>query len=212
VVLSPDEKFLLVPDLGSDKVLIFSFDRKTGNLEPNPEQPYLKLEPGSGPRHLVFHPEGDLLYVVNELSVTVASCRYDSVHGTLDLLTMKSTVEEPGPGEQFCAAIRIHPNGRFLYASTRADSSCLTVFRCGENGTINRIQVLYGVPFWPRDFNLDPSGELLLVAGERSDEIALYAIDQDEGTLEPLNKKFEIPSPGCILFLDPAGLNSKTTP
>lgn len=202
VMLSPDEKFLLVPDLGSDKVLIFAFDHKTGILKPNPEQPFLKLAPGAGPRHLVFHPEGVYVYVVNELNATVTSCRFDGDRGKLEKMNSVPTVDVSHIGDKFCAAIRVHPEGRFLYASTRGDSSSLAVFRCEENGRIHRIQVVYGVPHWPRDFNLDPSGELLMVAGERADEIALYGIDQLEGTIAPKERKMKLPSPGCILFFE----------
>jgi len=194
--------FLLSPDLGSDKVLIYSFDHDNGELTPNPDQPFLNLEPGSGPRHLAFHPTRDLVFVVNELNPSVTSCRYDEVKGTLTRLHSVSTERGNLKGIKYSAAIRVHPGGKYVYASTRGENSTLTAFEIEKYGTIFRVQVVEDVPGWPRDFNIDPSGNVLLVAGERSDEIELFRIDQETGKLSKSNLKLDLPAPGCILFID----------
>ena len=201
VSLDPENKFLLVPDLGSDKVLIYQFDKESGVLTPNPEQAFLKMDPGAGPRHLVFHPEGEFVYVVNELSSTVTACSYDPGKGVLTKLHSVSTVAEDHVGAKYPGAIRISKDGRFVYASTRGEHSKVSVFQVEEDGRIFRTQVVE-VTHWPREFNLDPSGNYLMVAGEKSDEIELYKIDKVTGKMTPTGSKFGVPSPACILYID----------
>lgn len=200
-MLDPENRFLLVPDLGADKVLIYAFDTVHGELTPNPHQPFLKLQPGSGPRHLVFHPGGNRVYVVNELNSTVTACSYDKQQGVLDILNTVSTVPDSHMGARYPAAIRIDREGRFVYASTRGENSCITVFSTEGDGRISRVQVVEEVSHWPRDFNLDPSGNYLMVAGERSDVIELYRIDRESGMLEKTEANLTLPSPGCILYI-----------
>lgn len=202
VSLDPNENYLLSPDLGTDKVLIYKFDHNAGILTPNPAQPFLKLAPGAGPRHLAFHPTGKFVYVVNEMNATVTACRYDEENGTLTKLNVVSTVEESYEGTKYPAAIRVHPNGNFVYASTRGDVNSIAVFQVDDDGEFYRIQVMDEVPDWPRDFNIDPSGKYLLAAGERSHEIQLYHIDGTTGKLSESDINLQLPSPGCILYLE----------
>ena len=201
VMLDPGQNFLLVPDLGTDKVLIYAFDKESGILTPNPAQPFFSLAPGSGPRHLAFHPDGSSLYIVNELNSTITACRFDGSTGTITMLNSESTVEESHEGMKYPAAVRVHPNGKYVYASTRGENSCISAFEIKEPGTISRIQVMEQVPNWPRDFNLDPSGKYMLVAGERSNEIRLYLVNAKTGLLTETSSVAELPSPASILFI-----------
>jgi len=202
VSLDPDENYLLSADLGTDKVLVFEFDHDSGILKPNPEQPFIKLAPGSGPRHLVFHPSGEFLYVVNELDATVTACSFNDKNGTLTKLNTVSTVPNSYSGSKYPAAVRIDPEGNFLYASTRGEKGSITVFQVEDSGRIHRIQVVEDVPAWPRDFNIDPEGNYMLVAGERSDKIQLYLIDGETGLLTATDHIVNVRAPGCILFID----------
>jgi 6-phosphogluconolactonase len=197
----PGDNYLLIPDLGTDKVDIYAFDKKSGKLTPNPEQAFLKLDPGSGPRHLVFHPTGEYVYVVNELSSAVTACRYEKEKGVLTSLQTISTVSESHMGAKYPAAIRISPDGGFVYASTRGEHSKVSAFRVETDGRLNRIQETE-VTHWPRDFNLHPSGKFMLVAGERSGIIELYHIDRESGKMEKEEAELKLPAPGCILFLN----------
>jgi len=201
VMLDPGQKYLLVPDLGIDKVLIYSFDAESGNLSPNPAQAYFELAPGAGPRHLAFHPDGSSLFIVNEINSTITSCTYNSTDGTISEINTLSTVEETHEGMKYPAAVRVHPNGKFVYASTRGENSCISTFEINEDGSLTRVQVMEQVPNWPRDFNLDPSGKMMLVAGERSDDIRLYLIDSDTGFLAETESRVEVPAPASILFV-----------
>ncbi len=202
VTLDPAGERLLSPDLGSDRILVYDFDSSSGSLSPHGEQPYFSLAPGAGPRHLVFHPEGLYLYIVNELDATVTACRYDPEQGILTALNTLSTVKPSHQGSKYPAAIRIAPDGRFVYASTRGnEQSCITVYRVESDGSLSVIEVVEGVPGWPRDFNIDPSGRYLLAAGERGGFIEVYKLDTNTGRLSPTETTLELPSPGCILFI-----------
>ncbi|MEZ5070884.1 MAG: lactonase family protein [Bacteroidales bacterium] len=202
VLLDPESRYLLVPDLGSDRIRSYVYEERLGTLEPNPAQPFLALPPGSGPRHLVFHPGGTFLYIASELSSTVTACRYDASTGRMNILQELSTVEDTHRGTKYPAAIRISPDGRFVYVSTRgAEQNCVSVFEADpENGTLTPVQYLNDIPAWPRDFNLTPSGSHLLVAGERGNQIAAFAVDSVSGRLAPVGKPMALPAPGCILF------------
>ena len=116
-------------------------------------------------------------------------------------INTESTVDDGHEGMKYPAAVRVHPNGRYVYASTRGENSCISVFRIGKQGSVERIQVMEQVPFWPRDFNLDPSGLYLISAGERSNDIRLYTIGQETGMLEETACKLELPAPANILFI-----------
>jgi 6-phosphogluconolactonase len=201
VMLDPGQHFLLVPDLGTDRVMIYSFDPASGSLTPNQTQPYFQLAPGSGPRHLAFHPDGKSLYIVNELNATITACNYDGLKGTITGINTEKTVEESHQGMKYPAAVRVHPNGRFVYASTRGENSCISTFKIGDDRSVERIQVVEQVPLWPREFNLDPSGRYMLVAGERSDEIRLYTIDPDGGVVTATETVVKLKAPACIRFV-----------
>ena len=201
VMLDPGQNFLLVPDLGTDRIMIYAFDSEKGELSANPAQPFFPLLAGAGPRHLAFHPDGNSLYIVNELNSTITACRYNGSDGSIREVNTLRTVDEGHEGMKYPAAVRVHPNGRYVYASTRGENSCITTFKINEDQSLTRLQVMEQVPNWPRDFNLDPSGKLMLVAGERSDEIRLYDINPETGLLSETESLVKIPAPASVLFV-----------
>jgi len=200
VMMDPEGKFLLVPDLGTDKIMNYAFDGESGSLSPNPAQPFLEMEPGSGPRHLTFHPEKNLVYILGEMSATVTACKFDPESGVLSKINSGSIVEEDFSGKRQSAAIRVHPNGNFVYASNRDDVSNLAVFEVGDKGEIKQIQLVDSVPYWPRDFNITPDGKYILVAGARANEIALYQVDVQTGLLSETEASITLPGITCILL------------
>ncbi|MFH0758387.1 MAG: lactonase family protein [Bacteroidota bacterium] len=202
VMTDPAGKFLLVPDLGTDKVMNYAFDRETGQLTPNPEQSWLEMPPGSGPRHLAFHPSGDFVYVLSEMGATVTACRFDRNSGVLTAINSSSIVGDDFTGNKQSAAVRVHPGGQYIYASNRDEESNLAVFRKEEDGGISRIQIISDIPVWPRDFNITPDGKFLVVAGARSNEIELYTIHQESGMLDATGVKTGLPGPTCVLFME----------
>jgi 6-phosphogluconolactonase len=200
VSLDPSEKFLLVPDLGSDRVLIFRFEKSNGKLYPNPSQTFLMMEPGAGPRHLAFHPSGKYLYILNELNGTLAACSYSQESGTIREINTLSTLSENHTGSNYSAAVRVHPSGKFVYASNRGDVNSIAVFGIMDDGSVELIQVQPEIPAWPRDFNIDPSGKFLLVAGLRSHEIEVFNIEEKTGKITPSGEGIDIIAPGNITF------------
>ncbi len=199
VMTDPSGRFLLVPDLGTDKVMIYSFDSSTGELSPNPTQPFFKMPPGTGPRHLAFGPGGTALYILGELSVSLTACRFDPEQGRISPLNSASIVAEDFEGKHQSAAVRIHPSGQFIYATNREDISNLAVFKREEDGSISRIQVLENVAYWPRDFNVTPDGKYLILAGGRSNQLELYAIEPETGMLNDTGASLYLPGPICVI-------------
>src|SRR5690348_12020896 len=119
---SPDNRFAIAADLGMDEVLVYRFDAATGKLTAN-DPPFAKLEPGSGPRHVAFAPNGKFVYVINELQSTVTAFSYDAGSAVLHSLQTISTLPKDFSGENTAAEIAVHPNGRFLFASNRGHDS-----------------------------------------------------------------------------------------
>lgn len=200
VMMDPAGKFLYVPDLGTDKVMNYAFDSKTGMLIPNPEQPFLKIEPGSGPRHMAFHPKKNLVFILSEMKASLTACSFNPASGVLSIINTASIVEEGFDGNLQAAAVRVHPNGKFVYASNRDDVSNLAVFSLNKDGGLEQEIIVKDIPYWPRDFNISPDGKYMLVAGARVNEITLYSIDADTGALEKLNSSISVPNPTCVLF------------
>jgi 6-phosphogluconolactonase len=198
----PDGQYILATDLGADKVFNYEFDPVSGQLLPNPEQEYFTAQPGAGPRHLAFHPSKPFLFIVNELNGTTTACSYDRQTGRIEEINTVSNLPDDAGGSNYPAAVRVHPDGKVVYASNRVGHNSITVFRIGESGRIERIQVMDDVPAHPRDFNIDPQGQYLLVAGQQGNAIEIFRIDGDTGKLSRTGHKVQMKAPACILFID----------
>ena len=135
------------------------------------------------------------------MNYSLTACSWDSSTGAMKEINTALTVDEDHEGMKYPAAVRVHPNGHFVYASTRGENSCISVFRIAEDASAERIQIMEQVPFWPRDFNIDPSGRFLISAGERSNDIRLYTIDQESGRLTETKSSLELPAPANISFI-----------
>ena len=202
ITADPSGNFVLASDLGADKVFIYKFDPESGKLTPNPEQKFFETEPGAGPRHLAFHPTQPYLFIVNELNGTLISCGYDQKTGRIKEIDTESNLPADFTGNNYPAAVRVHPNGPYVYASNRVGANSISVFRIGGSGEIERIQVMEEVPAHPRDFNIDPSGKFLLVAGQQGDAIEIFRIDGNTGKLSRIGQKIQMKAPACIIFID----------
>ncbi|MEM9656918.1 MAG: lactonase family protein [Planctomycetota bacterium] len=198
VGVSPDNRFLMVPDLGIDKVVVYRFDAESGRIEPTGAG---VCPPGGGPRHMKFHPNGRFVYVVNELQMSVTVFSWDAESGTLTPVQTISTLpdalqEVPNTSSE----IRVHPNGRFVYAANRGHDS-IAAFRVDEeNGRLTFVEREAIRGSWPRNFNIDPSGKWLVAAGRDSATLAVFGIDQDAGNLRYTGKTVGCPSPICVEF------------
>jgi 6-phosphogluconolactonase len=201
IILSPDNRYAFVPDLGLDKILIYRFDQKTGKLRSS-DIPYISLKPGAGPRHFTFNRDGKFAYVINELDSTVTAFRYYPEKGKLKEIQTITTLPGDFTGISYCADIHIHPNNHFLYGSNRGHNSISTFSIDPSKGKLKLKGFTETLGDFPRNFAIDPSGQYLLAANQRSDNIFSFRIKPETGELTPTGYKIEIPKPVCIKFLN----------
>jgi 6-phosphogluconolactonase len=200
VVLDRSNRHAFASDLGLDKVMIYRFDAKTGNLKAG-KQPWAQLEPGAGPRHLAFHPKGTYFYVINELNSTLTAFAYDPLNGTLRSVQTVSTLPKGFSGHNDCADVHVSPSGKFLYGSNRGHDS-IVVFAINENtGKLEYLEHASTQGKTPRNFTIDPTGRLLLAANQESDTIVTLHVDPLTGRLKPTGHVAEVPSPVCLKFI-----------
>ena len=200
VTWSPDGRLLLVPDLGGDRVYLYSHDRSAATLAGNVGQPWLELPAGSGPRHAQFSPDGRHLYVVNELANTVSVAAYDASAGRLTLVQTVSTLPPEGfAGATKTAEIAVHPAGHTVYASNRGHDTLAVFGRDPGTGELSpRGHV--AVPANPRHFALSPDARWLLSAGQDAGRVAVFAVDPGTGALTPTEQALATPKPVCVRF------------
>ena len=202
--LSPDERFAIVDDLGLDETLVYRFDRAKGSLTLNNPQIYTtlaKADPGAGPRHFAFSPNGKFGYVVNEIQSTVSVFSYDSSAGVLRRLQTISTYPKDFSAHNDDAEIQIHPSGKFLYASNRGHDSIAVFAIDPDKGTLTLIEYASTKGKTPRSFEIAPGGLLLFAANEKSNNIVVFSIDAKTGRLTPTGKVLDVSEPVCVKFV-----------
>jgi 6-phosphogluconolactonase len=182
ILTDPSNKFLFVTNLGADVILQYRFNETGGGIAPN-RPPAVATKKGAGPRHIVFHPNRRFAFCTNELDGTVSMYRFNA-SGTLTPLGSISVMPAGFKNKPWAADIHLTPNGRFLYVSERA-SNTIAAFRV-HDGTLALIGH-YPTEMQPRGFNIDPEGKYLLAAGEKSNGLSTYEIDQRTGALRKLS-------------------------
>jgi 6-phosphogluconolactonase len=196
----PADHFAFDCDLGLDQVLVYKIDPASGTLTPN-DPPFFSGKPGSGPRHLVFHPNGRFAYLINELDSTIVSLAYDPSLGTLSALQSSPLLPADFTGKNTAAEVVVHPSGQWVYGSNRGDNS-LVVFACDPaTGRLTYLQRLPSGGKIPRNFEIDPTGSYLLAANQDSDNIVTFRIDPATGKLSDTGNAVQIPRPMCLKFL-----------
>ncbi|WP_242238050.1 lactonase family protein [Bacillus cereus group sp. BfR-BA-01316] len=195
VNFTPDEKYVVAVDLGMDKVI--TYKESDGKLI---EINGLSVKPGSGPRHLVFHPNEQLAYIMTELSSEIIVLQYDAKSGGFKEKQYISTLPEEYSQDSYGSAIQISSDGKFVYAANRGHNS-IAVFRVNEhNGELAFIETVSAEGDWPRDFSLDPDGKFLITANERSNTLTLFARDEMTGELTLVQTDVNVPEPVCVKF------------
>jgi 6-phosphogluconolactonase len=197
---SPDGKFVYVVDLGSDKIINYIPDLKTGKLTANPAQPFFSAKPGSGPRHFVMHPSGKSMYVLNELESTLTACSVDKKGVIASLATYPTLPADFTGTNNTSAAIRLHPNGKFVYVSNRGHNS-ISAFKINSNGTLEKVDMITQSIAIPRDFNIDPSGKYMVVANQETNNLVVYNVSPTTGKLTFLHESIAVKAPICVTFL-----------
>ena len=201
IVISPDNRFVLAADLGTDKILNYQFKPETSEIKPNVTQAYADLPPGSGPRHLVFHTNGNRVYVINELKNTVTFFDYATQTGVLTQRQTISTVPEDFTGVSHTADLKITPNGRFLYGTNRGHDS-IAIYRIADDGQLSLIRIEPSLGKGPQNLLITPDGRWLLCANMPGNNVVVFAIDATTGTLKSAGDPVIIPMPSCIRWLE----------
>jgi 6-phosphogluconolactonase len=200
VVLSPDDRYLFVPDLGLDKIFSYKLDPAAGSLTPN-NPPFATVTPGSGPRHMAFHPNGKFAYVVDEMGSKVSAFTYDRQSGKLTPFAEYSALPKGFSGVSNAAEIAIDAKGAHLYASNRGADTIAVFDIDAQSGKLSKVQDMPTQGRTPRNFRLDPSGKFLLAANQDTSNVVVFRVDTKNGRLTPAGLQASVPSPVCILFL-----------
>jgi 6-phosphogluconolactonase len=200
VVVDPTRKYVLVADLGADRIFIHHFDASTRALTPA-QPPFEPLPAGSGPRHLLFHPNGRFLFVDTELTGELRSYRWDAEKAHLQLLQTLSPYPTNYSGEKSAAEITVTRDGRFAYLSLRGDMNVIVVYSVNKrSGNLKEIQRLSAQGQSPWSFGIDPSGHWMLVTNEASDSVAALRLDPVTGKLSATGESLAIPKPVTVTF------------
>ena len=198
---SPDAKYAFVPDLGMDKIVIYSVDENKPEIN---YHGFAEAIPGGGPRHMRFSIDGKFIYLLNELSLSVTTFSYDSTSGTTTRLSNTLALSDDVKAKEMsnsAAEILVHPNGRFIYSSNRGHDSITSYVADSKTGnlTVTEVEPIRGA--WPRNINMDPRGRWILSAGAHSNTISVHEINQSTGELTfQQNSIINVPGSICILF------------
>lgn len=201
IVVSPDNRFALAADLGIDKILNYRLDAATAQLTTNEAQPFVQLPLGSGPRHLTFHPNGQRVYVINELNSTVTFFDYATDTATLAQRQTVSTLPDDFSGKSFTADVKITPDGRFLYGTNRGHDS-IAIFRIADDGQLQRLGIEPSLGKGPQNLLITPDGRWLMCANMPGNNLVVFAIDANTGALQATAEPISIPMPACIRCLE----------
>ena len=199
IVVSPNNRFVYAADLGLDQVLCYRLDPATSKLTPN-QPPFAKSPAGAGPRHLTFHPNGKYVYVINELGNSVTLFDQNSETGALTERQTISTVPQDFSGKSYCADLKITPNGRFLYGTNRGHDS-IAMYRLSDDGRLTLIGIEPSLGKGPQNLAILPGGELLLCANMPGNNVAVFRIDSQTGSLKSASEPVALNSPSCIMVL-----------
>jgi len=206
--ISPDNRFLLVNDLGTDHISVFVINHETGHLTTSEPHLFTNDRPGSGPRHVVFHPNGRWVYGINEMESTVdhylwTATRFSNApQGLLvNTNTPIKTIAQDFPAEKNTAAeVAVSPDGNFLYASNRGEDSLVVFSVSSKDGALSLIQRIACGGKIPRHFTLDPTAQWLLCGNQDSASVTVFRRDSATGKLSGPTQTITVDSPMFTLF------------
>lgn len=200
VLPDPSGNWVLSVDLGTDSVRICVLDPDTGELRPHGET---MLRPGTGPRHLAFHPTGGHAYVLNELEPTVTVCRWDPAAGVLEAVGEAPVLPDGASGDagpaSYPSEVVVAHDGRFLWVANRGHDSISVLALDATGEQVSLVTTVSCGGHWPRDLALDPTGRRLYAANERSGDVSWFAVDQETGVPAP-EGSLEVPAASCVIF------------
>ncbi|MFC0575703.1 lactonase family protein [Paraburkholderia solisilvae] len=203
-VFSPDGHYLFAQDLGADKLFSYRYtpDGSRGLLGPT-EHRYVDMKAGSGPRHLVFAPDGKYAYLTSELAATVSVFRYGD--GNLTLVQTVPMAKPGFKGQVGAAAIHLSPDGRFVYASNRGDANEIVIYAVDpSNGHLREVGRQSSLGKSPREFSIDPTGHWLIVGNQNSDTAYVFRRDLQSGLLDANPARLDIGAPVDFVWVSPS--------
>jgi 6-phosphogluconolactonase len=199
--IPPDNQFALVNDLGSDRIMTYKMDPATATLTPN-HTPYFAAAPGSGPRHIAFHPNGKWAYCICELNSTITFLKWDSNAGVLTLAETTPTLPEGvDVARNRAGEVVIDHAGRFLYACNRGAAEELLAYSIGHGG---HLSLVCRVPIGGREarhFAIAPNGKFLVVAEQFTNNVHVFSRSQQDGKLQDTGNKYPVDLASCIVFI-----------
>jgi 6-phosphogluconolactonase len=193
---TPDQRFVLVADLGMDTLLVYAFDAAAGRLRAHTR---ISARSGAGPRFKVFHPSGQHVYVNHELDNTVVVYDYDAESGRLRERQIVETLPQGAP-QSAIAGIQISPAGDRLYVSNRGHDS-ISIFEIEEDGRLARLAIRPCGGRCPRNIAIAPSGRFLLVANQQSNEVVVLPVLDGVEALGAPVARITVPGPSCVHFV-----------
>jgi 6-phosphogluconolactonase len=212
VAIDPANRFVLVPDLGTDRIVVYELEHVSGKLISRSERDVC-LAPGSGPRHLTFGPRAGFVYLMNEISATIAVFTYNSADGALQEFQTVDTLPDGFFGLRSGAEISIHPTGRFLYATTRSHGSSgeppargldsIVWFEIDQaNGMLRLLGRVNSGGEVPRTFTFDSNGDQLFVGHQCSGTVVTFRINPKTGAPVATGEIVATPVPVCLRFIE----------
>jgi 6-phosphogluconolactonase len=207
VVFDPSGKVIAVPDKGLDRVFLFRLDAASGKLTPN-DPPFVATRAGDGPRHIAFHPQMPVAYVINELSSSVTTYRFDAQRGSLEAIQVLPSTPASYTGNNTGAEVAVAPSGRVVYASNRGHDSVGIFAVDPKTGTLTPVDWAPTHAKSPRFFGLDPSAKILYAANadegfsaeKNTDTIVPFKVNPADGKLTPTGQVIKTNSPCTIVF------------
>lgn len=200
IQLTPDNRFAIASDLGLDELLVYRFDSTKGALAAN-DPAFGKVDPGAGPRHFVFHPNGKFVFALNEMGGSVTSFAFDAHKGALRKLQTVSSLPTDFKGHNDSAEIEVDASGKFLYASNRGPDDIAVFAIDSAKGSLQLVEHVPTKGKAPRNFAIDPTGKYLFAANQESNNIVVFRIDPKTGRLTDTGQVLNVPAPVSLVFM-----------
>lgn len=201
VTVSPDNRFVIVCDLGVDQIFSYALDPMAARLTPA-SPPSVPTAPGAGPRHFKFGFDGRHAFAINEMNSTIAMYRYDAARGALTPQQTVPTLPADFTGQSSTAEVRVHPNGKFLYGSNRGHDSIAVFGIDPSTGALAPVEIVPSGGKIPRNFALSPDGAWLVCGHQGSDELTVFRVDTASGRLTRTAHTASVPTCVCVAFYD----------
>lgn len=195
-VISPDNRYVFSADLGIDEIIGYKLKSRTSELRLNGAA---ETAPGAGPRHLIFHPNGKYMYVINELLNTVSLFDYDAETGELSKRQTIATLPSDFEGVSHTADLKITPDGKYLYGTNRGHDS-IACYRLSADGSLALLEIVPSLGKGPQNLAIAGGGKLLICANMPGNNVAVFRIDAASGKITSVGAPLEVTSPSCIMI------------